>query len=56
MKVGDLVRVQHAPPGEENGIGIITHLWVGGAASVLFTVGVLIEFDEDDLEVISGGR
>ena len=50
MKVGDLV----IHDGKQ--IGIITHLWVGGAASVLFAGGILIEFDEDDLEVISEGR
>ena len=60
MKVGDLVMLQ-SPPGSyrwgglgSNGkdIGVITHLWVGGSASVLFENG---EYDVDsiDLEVIN---
>jgi len=46
MKVGDLVI--------HNGkdIGIITHLWVGGSASVLFEDSEY-DVDCDDLEVIS---
>jgi len=49
MKVGDLVNHN------ANGVGIITHLWVGGAVAVLFTDGEY-DVDEDDLEVISEGR
>ena len=49
MKVGDLVSHR------VNGIGVVTHLWVGGAAAVLFTDGEY-DVDEDDLEVISEGR
>ena len=60
MKVGDLV-VHHFVGNElasiqpDKQIGIITHLWVEGAASVLFKDG---EFDvaSDDLEVISESR
>jgi hypothetical protein len=60
MKVGDLVI--HYFAGNELGrvpadkqVGIITHLWAGGAVSVLFKDG---EYDVagDDLEVISEGR
>jgi hypothetical protein len=46
MKVGDLV--MHG--GKQ--IGIITHLWVGGSASVLFKDGEY-DVDGDDLEVIN---
>lgn len=46
MKVGDLV-IHRAKQ-----VGVITHLWVGGAAAVLFEDGEW-DVDEDDLEVIS---
>jgi hypothetical protein len=48
VKVGDLVLHQ----GKQ--IGVVTHLWVGGATSVLFVDGEW-DVDEDDLEVISEG-
>lgn len=48
MKVGDLVLHQ----GKQ--IGVVTHLWVGGGASVLFVDGEW-DVDSDDLEVISEG-
>ena len=49
MKVGDLV----IHDGKQ--IGIITHLWVGGGASVLFEDG---EYDVDDcdLEIIQDNK
>ena len=52
MKVGDLVA--HGYDGKSDGktYGVITHLWVGGSASVLFEDGEY-DVDEDDLEVIS---
>jgi len=63
MKVGDLVEhgsqrfvYPRAPRFDvrqgRRRIGIITRLWVGGSASVLFEDGEY-DVDEDDLEVIS---
>ena len=49
VKVGDLVIHK------EKGVGIITHLWVGGSAAVLFSDGEY-DVDEDDLEVINETR
>jgi len=49
MKIGDLVIHK------EKGVGIITHLWVGGSAAVLFSDGEY-DVDEDDLEVINENR
>tara|TARA_Y100000310_G_C20615142_1_gene780222 strand:- start:32 stop:181 length:150 start_codon:yes stop_codon:yes gene_type:complete len=49
MKIGDLVIHK------EKGIGIITRLWVGGSAAVLFSDGEY-DIDEDDLEVINEAR
>ena len=67
MKVGDLVthgprawavhnggRLPPAAPRRYR-IGIITRLWVGGSASVLFEDGEY-DVDEDDLEAISESR
>lgn len=60
MKVGDLVILQ-SPQGSyrwgsigdsSKNIGVITHLWVGGSASVLFADGEY-DVDSDDLEVIN---
>jgi len=45
MKIGDLVIHK------EKGVGIITQLWVGGSAAVLFSDGEY-DVDEDDLEVV----
>ena len=64
MKVGDLVEQRlvavaagRIPPesARRYRIGIITRLWVGGSASVLFEDGEY-DVDEDDLEVISEDR
>ena len=62
MKVGDLVRVQHAPPGEEKGTGIIVRFERNisprtrlGAPVVLINGEELIYFCAA-LEVISEGR
>jgi hypothetical protein len=49
MKIGDLVIHK------EKGVGIITRLWVGGSAAVLFSDGEH-DVDEDDLEVINEDR
>ena len=49
MKVGDLVIHK------KKGVGIITQLWVGGSAAVLFSDGKY-DVDEDDLEVINEDR
>ena len=46
MKIGDLV--VH----KEKGLGIITQLWVGGSAAVLFADGEY-DVDEDDLEAVN---
>jgi len=55
MKVGDLVRHGSSAARGDNPVGIITYLWLGGDASVLFEDG---EYDVagDDLEVISESR
>ena len=55
MKIGDLVRCTPNVHGDENRVGIITHLWVGGSASVLYEDGEY-DVDSDDLEVISESR
>jgi len=62
MKVGDLVELEtefadpRAPRFDvrqgRRRIGIITRLWVGGSASVLFEDGEY-DVDEDDLEVVN---
>ncbi len=58
MKVGDLV-IHHFVGNEldhaDKQVGLITHLWVGGAASILFEDGEY-DVDSDDLEVISESR
>jgi len=55
MKVGDLVVYGYDGKSTGKEIGIITHLWVGGSAAVLFKDGE-VDVDEDDLEVISEDR
>ena len=55
MKVGDLVIHGSSDDRADNSIGIITYLWVGGGASVLFEDGEY-DVDRDDLEVISECR
>ena len=54
MKVGDLVIHGSSSERGDNPIGIITYLWAGGGASVLFEDGEY-DVDRDDLEVISEG-
>jgi len=54
MKVGDLVI--HGSSGDrgDRPIGVITHLWFSGGASVLFEDGEY-DVDSDDLEVLDEG-
>ena len=53
MKVGDLVRFMYSR--WHNPIGIITHMWVGGSAIVLYEDGEH-DVDTDDLEVVNASR
>jgi len=53
VKVGDLVRFVRAR--WHNPIGIITHLWAGGTAIVLYEDGEH-DVDTEDLEVLSESR
>ena len=62
MKVGDLVRVQHAPPGEENGIGIIVRFERNTSPQTRLGAPVVLINGEEwlyagaALEVLSEGR